>query len=257
GWPFKELFLFATLGALSHGLIDACTSYGTMLYLPLSTHRESWDLISIIDPLFTLPLLILIGIAFFRKVAKAARAGLLVCVCYLLFGYIQRERAEAYAYRLAQSRGIDVVSVTARPSFANTIVWRIVVEDKTRYYVDAVWLMPFYEPKLYEGSQVERIDPKGLVEAGSTQAKDIARFNHFSQGYLYAVPGQEHVLGDLRYSLFPDSIEPLWGIRINPDDPEKHVEMLYFRDPSKEAWMRLWAMIQAKPPDSVNLDKTP
>lgn len=251
-WPLKELFIFATLGALSHGLLDACTSYGTMLYLPLSSHRESWDLISIIDPLFTLPLLILIGIAFFRRYANVAKAGLLLCITYLLFGFIQRERAASYANQLAEIRGIDVISVTARPSFANTILWRIIVEDNTHYYVDAVWLMPFLKPKLYEGSQIEQIDTDGFVEANSRQANDIQRFNHFSQGYLYLAPNHEYVLGDLRYSSLPDSIEPLWGIRINQETPDKHVEMVHFRDPSKEAINRLWTMIQGKPLNEAN-----
>ena len=40
------------MGAITHGLIDACTSYGTLLYWPISHHRESWDIISIIDPIF-------------------------------------------------------------------------------------------------------------------------------------------------------------------------------------------------------------
>ncbi|MEO0794806.1 MAG: metal-dependent hydrolase [Verrucomicrobiota bacterium] len=246
-WALKELFVFATLGAISHGLLDACTSYGTMLYLPLNSHRESWDLISIIDPIFTLPLVMLIGLAFIRKYANFAKAGLILCASYLLFGFVQRERATSYAYELAELRGVDVESVTARPSFANTILWRLVVEDNRHYYVDAVWLMPFFNPTLYEGSQVERIDTKQLVEAASTQANDIQRFNHFSQGYLYLAPNHQQVLGDLRYSLFPDSIEPLWGIRIDPEHPDEHVELVNFRKPSKEAFNRLWSMIQGKP----------
>ena len=56
--------LYAIMGTLSHGLLDACTSYGTRLYWPFSQYRESWDLISIIDPLFTLPMLALLIAAF-------------------------------------------------------------------------------------------------------------------------------------------------------------------------------------------------
>lgn len=248
-WPLKELFIFATLGAFSHGLLDACTSYGTMLYLPFSNHRESWDIISIIDPVFTIPLVALLGLAFVRKKVINAQLAVAYCSLYLLFGLVQRERAEAYAYRLAESRGVDLESVNVRPSFANTVLWRIIAQDDTQYYVDAVWLMPFREPRLYAGSEVEHIDTSRLVDAGTTQAGDIARFDHFSQGYLYQVPGEANVLGDLRYSQFPDSIEPLWGIQISPESPNQHIEMRYYRDPSKEAVERLWTMIRGAPLD--------
>ena len=246
-WPFKELFLFATLGALSHGLLDACTSYGTMLYLPVSDHRESWDLISIIDPIFTLPLVLLLLTAFVREGARLAQIAVALCGLYLTFGYIQRERAEAFAGKLAASRNLSIESVTARPSFANTILWRIIVRTEESYYVDAVWLMPFQEPRVYEGSRVLQPDLNDYTTQESVLANDIRRFDHFSQGYLYEVPGHSHVLGDLRYALFPDSIEPLWGIKLDPRQPQNHIEMLYFREPSREAFQRLWKMICGKP----------
>lgn len=68
GVPLRELATFGIAGALTHGFLDACTSYGTLLYLPLSGHRESWDIISIIDPLFAGPLVFLTLIAFAKKV---------------------------------------------------------------------------------------------------------------------------------------------------------------------------------------------
>ena len=245
-WPFRELLLFATLGALSHGLLDACTSYGTMLYLPFSGHRESWDLISIIDPIFTVPLVLLCIAGFIACKPRLIQIGICVCLMYLSFGYIQRERARNYALELAERRGLLAESVTARPSFANTILWRIIVRGEDSYTIDAVWLMPFQEPTLYSGATVPIPDLNKLAQDGSQQAYDIARFDHFSQGYLYEVPGKQHVLGDLRYALFPNSIEPLWGIRLNPESPDEHVDMVHFREPSKAAFTKLWAMICGK-----------
>ena len=54
---FKEqrlaLFLCGLLACASHILLDACTSYGTQFLVPFTQHRFGWDLISIVDPLFT------------------------------------------------------------------------------------------------------------------------------------------------------------------------------------------------------------
>ena len=51
------------------------------------------------------------------------------------------------------------------------------------------------------------------------------------------------MVADLRYAMFPDSIKPLWGIRMNLANPEDHVSMKYFRDPSEVSLDRLWRMI--------------
>ena len=66
GWISPILFL-KTLGYSTHGLLDACTSYGTQLFWPFSNERISWNNISIVDPLFTIPVLILVVIAIRTK----------------------------------------------------------------------------------------------------------------------------------------------------------------------------------------------
>ena len=35
---FKETWIYSTLGYATHGLLDACTSYGTLLFWPLAKH---------------------------------------------------------------------------------------------------------------------------------------------------------------------------------------------------------------------------
>ena len=52
---FKQAWIFSTLGYGTHGLLDACTSYGTLLLWPFSYSRISWNNISIIDPRYQVP----------------------------------------------------------------------------------------------------------------------------------------------------------------------------------------------------------
>ena len=59
----KTVYLASFFGYATHGLLDACTSYGTLLFWPFSNERVTWNNISIVDPLFTIPVLILVGIA--------------------------------------------------------------------------------------------------------------------------------------------------------------------------------------------------
>ena len=38
------------------------------------------------------------------------------------------------------------------------------------------------------------------------------------------------VVGDIRYSILPQEIDPLWGIRFDEKRPDEHVEYVTFRD---------------------------
>jgi inner membrane protein len=249
GWKLREVIPFGIAGALTHGVLDSCTSYGTLLYWPFSRHRESWDIISIIDPLLTLPLLALLGAAFIRRRPALAWCAGVFCLAYLSFGILQRERAESFARELASSRGHDPQALAVRPSFANLLLWRICYRAGDDYHVDAVRTFPGTAPRLYPGSSVRVFGPGDagkLVPEHSTAARDIARFRFFSQGYLYRDPERPEIIGDLRYSMFPDSVTPLWGITVNPGRPEAHAKLVYLRDPSKRSFQRLWSMIQGE-----------
>ncbi|MGZ0706709.1 metal-dependent hydrolase [Coraliomargarita sp. W4R53] len=254
-WPYRRLALFGVLGALTHGLIDACTSYGTLLYWPISQHRESWDIISIIDPIFTIPLCLLTVLAFAFRRPLYAHIAVGLCSAYLLFGVYQRSQAVQIAQQIAQERGHSLQELTVRPSFGNTVLWRIVYRSDEQYYVDAIRTTPFSPPRYYSGSTVNAYRAElaaGAVPITSVQANDVARFRFFSQGYLYRYPAEPDVIGDLRYAMYPDSIKPLWGIRLDPEFPEKHVKLEHFRDPSQRAFDRLWKMILGESVDRLD-----
>ena len=248
-WPFRRLLLFAGVSTLTHGLLDACTSYGTLLYWPFLDHRESWDIISIIDPIFTVPLLVFTVLSFIFRRPRFAHIALILSASYLCLGIYQRSQAFEYAREIAESRGHNAEDISVRPSFGNIILWRLVYRTCDTYYVDALRTLPFTEDVFYPGSNVMAFSyqsPIGEIDFGNQQAKDVERFRFFSQNYLYRHPKHSNVIGDLRYSMFPDSIQPLWGIRLYPDNPDNRISFEYFRDTDIPYLARLFAMIQGK-----------
>lgn len=214
---FKQTYLYCTLGYATHGLIDACTTYGTQLLWPLSDMRVAWNTISIIDPLFTLPLLFLIIVAAIKRSRMVAHIALVWVIIYSIIGIVQRERAEKAGYELAQSRGHNPIKLESKPSFANLIVWKIVYSTETTYYVDAVRVG--LDKTVIEGDQVAKLDVKQSfpwLDLGSQQAKDIERFRWFSNGYIALSPNYPNRIIDIRYSMLPNEIRGLWGIELNP-----------------------------------------
>ncbi|MGE9291800.1 MAG: metal-dependent hydrolase [Puniceicoccales bacterium] len=248
GWG--RVILFGVMGALTHGLLDACTSYGTQLLWPLSDLRVSWDVISIIDPIFTLPLLILLIVSVLRNSAVWVRCGLVLALVYLGGGWIQRERAQEWALQLAEARGHPVERVSARPSFANLVLWRTVYQSEGRYYVDAVNLRPGREAVFYPGKSVplfSEADAEVLIADNPILEWDLRRFRHFSQGFLYRWPTHPEIVSDLRYSVFPDSVDPLWGVDLSTSTPAGHVNFGSYREVESGSFQRLWKMICGEP----------
>lgn len=242
---FSSAYLFCLLGYATHGLLDACTTYGTLLLWPLSYERFAWNVLSIIDPLVTLPLLI--GI-FWTLRSRSSAAVLLALAwfgTYVALGTVQRDRAEAVAWTLAEARGHAPARLEAKPSFANLLVFKTVYEVNNRFYVDAVHVG--FGTKVYEGASVAKLDVGRdftWLDSNSQQAKDIERFRWFSNDYLALDQHEANRVIDMRYSLLPNDINALWSIQLDPDAAsDAHVVYQMHRGDSRAALPTLWAMV--------------
>lgn len=241
---FSRTYLFCLLGYASHGVLDACTSYGTQLLWPFSDARLAWNLVSVIDPLFTVPLLALVAVAAVRRKPVLARTGLVWVLAYLALGLAQGWRAEEGARALAAARGHEPTRLLTKPSFGNLLVWKSVYAHGGRYYVDALRLGAGMT--VYPGEGVKQlsmpVDLPWLV-SDTQQGRDLARFRHFSDGYLALDPRAPVTVVDVRYSLLPNRADALWGIRLNPATPERHAAWVTDRGVTPEERRLLVEMI--------------
>lgn len=245
GLSFRQSLLFCTLGYATHALLDACTTYGTMLFWPFSDARIAWNTISIIDPLFTLPLLLAVVMAARRRNAAWARVGLAWAVVYMGLGLVQRDAAEEMGYALAAQRGHAPLRLEAKPSFANILVWKVVYETGDRFYVDAV--RTGLSPRVYPGDSVLKLDLERdmpWLDLESQQARDIERFRWFSNGYVARDPHNHRRIIDIRYSMVPNEVDALWSIEIRPDAGRaEHAAYLVHRDAGPQRGARVWGML--------------
>jgi len=238
---FRSIFCLTTLGYASHGLLDACTSYGTQLFWPFSDMRIAWDIISIIDPLFTLPVLALVIAGFISGKPRFARAGLVYGLMYLAVGQYQHGRAMDALEVLAGQRGHIAAQATVKPTFANLYLWKVIYEHDGRYYVDAVKVG--LDTAYLAGESVAIVGPEEQIGASAVQLRDIERFRWFSGGYIARYPSDPSIIGDIRYSLLPGSIDPLWGIRLKPEKPDEHVDYVVSRNHTAEKRWRFFSIL--------------
>jgi len=254
-WPFlrkriafASLYFYCLLGYLLSGVLDAFTSYGTYLYWPLSNERVSWHLISIIDPVFTFTLLFAILMGLKLKKTVAARAGLVLCGLYLAVCAWQLNRAETFVRQLAEQRGHTIERLVVKPTLGNNLLWRSTYINHDVIHVDAL-RAGFNGIKHYPGSSVAKLaqtEINNTFASDSVLYNDINRFNYFSDDYLAWYPGKPNVIGDMRYALLPDSIEPLWGIKFDTDQSLQHARFVTFRVNSKENRQRFFDMLKGR-----------
>ena len=180
-WPFlrhaislQQIYRYALCGYASGGLLDACTSYGTHLLWPFSADPVAWRLIAIVDPVFTLALVLPLGIGLYRR--RPARLGIVLALAYLLLGLVQHQRAEVAAAALAHERGHDPQHLLVKPSVGNLVLWRALYVVDDSVWVDAVRVGT--DVRIYRGTNRALFDPDRdltWATAGSRARSDADR----------------------------------------------------------------------------------
>ena len=213
----RMVYIASFLGYATHGLLDACTSYGTQLFWPFSDQRVTWNNISIVDPIFTVPIVILLAIAITKRKRIFSFIAIGWITFYLSLGFIQYERTLSAAMDLANSRGHNAERMTLKPSFGNLILWKSIYQHEETYYVDAIRTV--HSSTWCLGESIEMFDYQyhlPSLDKDSQQAKDIERFRWFSQDYL-GYDDKKSLVSDIRYSMIPNQIAPMWGLVIDTE----------------------------------------
>jgi len=246
---FKTIFIFSGAAFATHGFLDACTSYGTMLFWPIYNQRVAFDNIAIIDPLFTFPIIILITIAAFKQNPKFAKYAFIYALLYLSLGFTQKLRVKAEIRKIALEQNHTIEKLKLNPTIGNIILWRSVYKSGDKYYINAIRKPIFGKAKIYPGRSVNYISENELIRNwpnNSPVRKDIKRFSHFSQGFIYHYPGKDNIIADLRYGTLPNNDESLWGIKLNPNKPDQHVEYVFLRNFTDDKIQKFKKMLKGK-----------
>ena len=250
-FAFTQLYLVCLLGYLSHGILDAFTSYGTSLGWPLTDHRAALNWISVIDPLFTLPLIALLVWGLTRRPRLIAAAALWAAA-YLSLGGWQHHRAEQAVYQWGQSEQLTIERHIAKPSFANLLLWRGIVDSGEHFHTTAIYLPPWGAAQVTRGDSVAPIRASDTAPAGTVVHRDMQRFAHFSDHWLFRYApqeqGNEWFVGDFRYAIDPASARPLWGIRFSPGKPDRGVSFERLRSVDPIERERYWHRLQGRKP---------
>lgn len=210
------------LALLTHPLLDLFTIYGTQLLAPFANTRFAIPAVAIIDPAYTLILVLALVLGWrmrARSAMRAAGAALALSTLYLFFGWSQNDTAERLARAQLAGEGHGAIAaVHAYPSIFQPFLRRVVVEDGAGVRIGFVSTLA---PGAIHWTCLARSDEPRVRALADTEAGRI--FAHFAAGRVWPrlVPldggGVEVRLTDLRYGFPGDTIAGWWGIEASVD----------------------------------------
>jgi inner membrane protein len=199
GW-----FWAIQLALVTHPLLDAFTVYGTQLLWPLPLRPVMWSSVFIIDPGYTLWLLVGVVVAMFAGTRPLARHalvwGLMLSTAYLGWSLLAKGMVEREAERSLAQLGLTGAPRFSVPMPFNTLLWRVVAMTPEGFVEGEHSLVADNRPIVfrYYRSQVDAL-------AAASQVPAVARLRWFNHGFMKAqVRDGRLVLSDLRMGAEPD-----------------------------------------------------
>lgn len=133
---WRLFFLPACLGLAIHIAGDLITSYGLMLFAPLSTERYALPLVFVIDPWFSM--IIIAGLLlswFYPTKRKAAVIALTSLTLYIFFLWTLHEKAFGIAKNHADTHAIPYEHINVLPQPLSPFYWKIIIRQDENYHV--------------------------------------------------------------------------------------------------------------------------
>ena len=178
GW--MSLF---TINLWLHEFLDTCTMYGTGLLMPFSDERFAFNNIFVVDPIYTIPLMLstvmlVVMNSNYRHRLKWNSAGLVISTFYMTLTFINHGVAANALDRTLEQRKINVINTNTAPTLFNSLLWNVTAQTDSGYWtgyysvfddVDTVNL--YFLPKYAD------------LESKYDHDDSVAKLRRFSNGF--------------------------------------------------------------------------
>jgi inner membrane protein len=222
-WTFIVYFAFIT-----HVLLDAFTIYGTQLFQPFNNWPVSLNSISIVDPLYTIPLMIsVIVIMFISRNSTIRRKiiifGLTVSTLYIGIAFGNKFHVNSVARLNFEANNIIAEKFITTPTIFNSLLWRVTAKADDGFYVGYYSILD----SSHEINFSYLPQNSHLLES-MLETDAVKRLFWFSRGYYIVreVEGQIQ-FADIRFGTIdvgrPESSRFIfeWALEASKDNPTR------------------------------------
>jgi len=137
---FRRWYIFWASVLITHALLDCCTTYGTQLLLPFTDYLVGFNNITVVDPLWTVPFMLLLLVALFLKRENPKRMRWALAACsyaslYMLLTFYHKYTVHRHFESELTTNQISYHTLKTTPTMFNNILWSgIAVAQDTIYF---------------------------------------------------------------------------------------------------------------------------
>jgi len=239
-WLALVYLVFAT-----HVLLDSFTVYGTQIFWPIDDTPMTWSTIFIIDPAYTLPLLIgaIAALVMSRKQPLGHRinwAGLALSTAYLAWTVGAKLHVEHIARDSLAHQGIAYEHLLTGPAPLNSILWRILATHENGYHEG---FYSFFDDE--SGIEMRAYPSAPELLNGIEDHWPVRRLRWFTKG-LYSVTriDRDVIITDLRMGVeksyaFRFKVGEIDNPHTRASPPERLLPVREYGR-LKNVWTRIW-----------------
>jgi len=171
------------LALVTHPLLDLMTIYGTQVFQPFTDEAYGLGSIFIVDPVYSLPLLV--GVIAALRVQRTGRAlringwALTFSTAYLAWSALAQAWVTQHARESLQALSLPSQQVLVTPAPFNTLLWRVVAMDGERFHEG------FYA--FMDGDRAVRFVAHvrgSALAAENAQHPQLQRLSRFTDGFF-------------------------------------------------------------------------
>ncbi len=235
---------------VTHPLLDAHTTWGTQFFWPLDL-KLAYKNINVVDPIYTLPfLVILIIVLFIRRTnpnrQKLAWFGIILSSTYMLYTIGVKFYVDKIFREGMEQHQIEYNRYTHQPTILNSVLWTMTAETDSSYYIS-------YYSLLDEDKNLEFIEYEKDFSSRKKMddSKLFRRLVNLSQGWYLIRPSDSgYVFRDMRFgqTAFDQNEENIvFSYQLRVADGEWHaVQDDPPRDKMKESFQLLMSRIKGQ-----------
>jgi inner membrane protein len=248
---WKLLYGYALIGCFSHILLDFTNNYGVRPLSPFHHAWYSWDIVYILEPLITGPLLLALVIPWFfglvgsevgaRKNQFPGRASAVTALVFIALVWWVRDYNHRRAITLLHQQNYteaeqEPLRLSASPNMLNPFSWRGIVETETAFVTLPVntWTNQV-DP---QQQAVTRYKPEETPVTIAAKSAALARVyldwarHPYTEVFVPDKPGGDTVvrIRDLRFD-YPEWRERPGGEDSGPAGPQPSLSILITLDP--------------------------
>ncbi|MBR9861087.1 metal-dependent hydrolase [bacterium] len=250
-WTKLSFWAFFT-----HPMLDAHTTWGTQLFWPFDL-RIAYKNINVVDPIYTVPFLILVAIAMFYKRENKIRrtlawCGIALSSAYLTYTVFVKFHVNSIFETVYEKHEIQYNRYTTEPTILNSILWEAIAETDSGYYIGYYSLFDFSKEVdlIYYEKDIE-------LQQKLSKYRNFERLERLSDHYylVYEDSG-EFIFKDMRFgqtSFEKDRESIVFSYRLSVEDNNlRVVQEDPPRDNMKPMFLKLISRIGGLSPSTKN-----